>query len=43
MQGKTNGDTHSTLNASTLSNGIYVVNVVQNNGVVFSRKVSIQR
>ncbi|MDY0102298.1 MAG: T9SS type A sorting domain-containing protein [Lentimicrobium sp.] len=43
MQGKTNGDSHSTLNASTLSNGIYVVNVVQNNGVVFSRKVSIQR
>jgi hypothetical protein len=43
LQGNTNGDTHSTINASTLSNGIYVVNVVQNNGVVFSRKVSIQK
>jgi hypothetical protein len=43
LQGNTNGDTHSTINASTLSNGIYVVNVVQNNGVIISRKVSIQR
>ena len=39
----TNGDTHSTINASTLRNGIYVVSVVQNNGIVISRKVSIQR
>ena len=43
LQGKTSGNTHSTLNASKLKNGIYVVNVVQNNGVVVSRKVSIQK
>jgi len=43
LQAKTNGDTHSTINASTLSNGIYVVNVVQNDGVMISRKVSIQK
>ena len=43
MQGNTNGDTHSILNASALSNGIYVVNIVQNNGVMISRKVSIQK
>ncbi len=42
MQGKTNGNTHSTFNTSALSNGIYVVKVVQNNKVVVSRKVPIQ-
>ena len=43
LQGNTNGDTHSTFNTSTLSNGIYMVKVVQNNGVVFSRKVYIKK
>ena len=42
MQGKTNGNTHSTFNTSALSNGIYVVKVVQNNKVVVSRRVPIQ-
>ena len=42
LQGKTGGSTISTLNASALSNGIYVVNLVLNNGTV-SRKVSIHK
>ena len=42
MQAKTNGGDLNTLNASALSNGIYVVNVVMKNSVV-SRKVSIRK
>ena len=42
MQGKTSGNNLSTLNTSALSNGIYVVNVVLNNGIV-SRKISIKK
>ena len=42
MQGKTGGDKVSTFNASELINGIYVVNVILNNGTI-SRKVSIQK
>ena len=42
MQGKTSGSTHSTLNTSALSNGIYVVNVLLNSGVI-SRKISINK
>lgn len=37
------GKTDSTIDVSTLSNGIYVVNIMQNNGIVVSRKVSIQK
>ncbi len=42
MQGKTGGNALTTLNASALGSGIYVVNVVLNNGVV-SRKVVIRK
>lgn len=42
MQAKTGGNSLNTLNASELSNGIYVVNVMLNNAVV-SRKVSIRK
>jgi hypothetical protein len=41
MQAKTGGNTLSTLNASALGNGIYVVNVVMGNQVI-SRKVVIR-
>ncbi len=42
MQGKTGGNTLTTLNASALNNGIYVVNIILNEGVV-SRKVVIRK
>lgn len=42
MQGKTNGNTLSTFNASALSNGVYVVNVILNKGVV-SQKIVIRK
>ncbi|HKM94388.1 MAG TPA: T9SS type A sorting domain-containing protein [Prolixibacteraceae bacterium] len=43
MQAKTNGNTHSTINASELRNGIYMVKVVMNNGMMVNRKVSLQK
>jgi hypothetical protein len=42
MQAKTGGNTLTTLNASVLNNGIYVVNIILNEGVV-SRKVVIRK
>ncbi len=42
MQGKTGGNTLTTLNASALSNGVYVVSVILNKGVV-SQKVVIRK
>ena len=42
LQGKTGGNSVSSLNASALSNGIYVVNVMLNTGIV-SQKVSVQK
>lgn len=42
MQGRTGGNALSTFNASALSSGVYVVNVVLNQGVV-SRKVVINK
>jgi len=42
MQGRTGGSALSTFNASALNTGIYVVNVVLNEGVV-SRKVVINK
>ncbi len=43
MQGKTSDNFSSTLDVSSLSNGIYMVSVIKNNGVVVRRKVSIQK
>lgn len=42
MQGKTGGDMLSTFNAAALSNGVYVVSVISNQGVV-SQKVVIRK
>jgi hypothetical protein len=42
MQGKTGGNALTTINASALNNGIYVVNIILNEGVV-SRKVVIRK
>ena len=42
MRGKTDGNTLSTFNASALSNGVYVVNVIYNQGMV-SQKVVIHK
>ena len=42
MQAKTGGNALTTLNASALNNGIYVVNIILNEGVV-SRKVVIRK
>ena len=42
MQAKTGGDTLSTFNASALSNGVYVVSVISNQGVV-SQKVVVRK
>jgi hypothetical protein len=42
MQGKTGGNALSTFNASALSNGVYVVSVISNQGVV-SQKVVIRK
>ena len=42
MQAKTGGDKLSTFNASALGNGVYIVNIILNQGAV-SRKVIIHK